>query len=51
MIVKITRYSFILKHPIDGREGEYTFDRIGKTVFLTREDVEKKLEELKNECK
>ncbi len=24
---------------------------IGKTVFLTREDAEKKLEELKNECK
>lgn len=23
----------------------------GKTVFLTREDAEKKLEELKNECK
>lgn len=49
IIVKITGYSFILKHPIDGREWEYTYDRIGKTVFLTREDAEKKLEELKNE--
>ena len=26
-------------------------DEFGKTVFLTREDAEKKLEELKNECK
>lgn len=50
-VVKITGYGFILKHPIDGREWEYTYDRIGKTVFLTREDAEKKLEELKNECK
>lgn len=49
IIVKITGYSFILKHPIDGREWEYTYDRIGKTVFFTREDAEKKLEELKNE--
>ena len=48
-VVKITGYGFILKHPIDGREWEYTYDRIGKTVFLTREDAEKKLEELKNE--
>ena len=51
IIVKTTGYSFILKHPIDGREWEYTYDRIGKTVFFTREDAEKKLEELKNECK
>ena len=29
----------------------YSADYIGKTVFLTREDAEKKLEELKNECK
>ena len=50
-VVKITGYGFIPKHPIDGREWEYTYDRIGKTVFLTKEDVEKKLEELKNECK
>lgn len=50
-VVKITGYGFILKHPIDGREWEYTYDRIGKTVFLTREDAEKKLEELKiEEC-
>ena len=27
----------------------YSADYIGKTVFLTREDAEKKLEELKNE--
>ena len=26
-------------------------DEFGKTVFLTREDAEKKLEELNNECK
>ena len=26
-------------------------DEFGKTVFLTREDAEKKLEEFKNECK
>ena len=33
--------------------GGIAFDEraIGKTVFLTREDAEKKLEELKNECK
>lgn len=50
-VVKITGYGFILKHPIDGREWEYTYDRIGKTVFLTKEDVEKKLGELKiEEC-
>ena len=48
-VVKITGYGFILKHPIDGREWEYTYDRIGKTVFLTKEEVEKKLKELKNE--
>ncbi len=29
----------------------YPISAIGKTVFLTREDAEKKLEELKNECK
>ena len=51
IIIKITGYGFTLKHPTDGREWEYTYDRIGKTVFLTREDAEKKLEELKNECK
>ncbi len=50
-VIKITGYGFTLKHPTDGREWEYTYDRIGKTVFLTREDAEKKLEELKNECK
>jgi len=48
-VVKITGYGFTLKHPTNGREWEYTYDRIGKTVFLTREDAEKKLEELKNE--
>lgn len=48
-VVKITGYGFILKHPIDGREWEYTYDRIGKTVFLTKEEAEKKLKELKNE--
>lgn len=47
-VVKITGYGFILKHPIDGREWEYTYDRIGKTVFLTKEDVEKKLTMLKS---
>ena len=33
--------------------GGIAFDEraIGKTVFLTREDAEKKLEELKHECK
>lgn len=36
--------------------AEFTFDielidEFGKAVFLTREDAEKKLEELKNECK
>ena len=50
-VIKITGYGFTLEHPTDGREWEYTYDRIGKTVFLTREDAEKKLEELKNECK
>ena len=34
--------------------GKSNFNKtymLGKTVFLTREDAEKKLEELKNECK
>lgn len=32
-------------------ERKFTSSDIGKTVFLTREGAEKKLEELKNECK
>ena len=42
-VVKITGYGFVLKHPADGREWEYTYDRIGKTVFLTREEAEQAL--------
>jgi hypothetical protein len=33
----------------ENRERKFTSSDIGKTVFLTREDAEKKLEELKNE--
>ena len=32
-------------------ERKFTSSDIGKTVFLTREDAERKVEELKNECK
>lgn len=43
-VVKITGYGFTLKHPTDGREWEYKYSSIGKTVFLTKEEAEKALE-------
>ena len=45
-------YETVIKTIIYDTDG-IAFDEraIGKTVFLTREDAEKKLEELKNECK
>lgn len=42
-VVKITGYGFTLKHPTDGREWDYKYNRIGKTVFLTKEETEKAL--------
>ena len=41
---KITGYGFTLVHYLDGREWNYTYDRIGESVFLTREEAEKALE-------
>ena len=35
-VVKITGYGFTLRHT-DGREWEYGYNRIGKTVFFTKE--------------
>ena len=34
-VVKITGYGFILKHPIDGREWEYTYEHV---IIGTREE-------------
>lgn len=42
-VVKITGYGFTLKHPTDGREWEYTYNSLGYTVFLTKEEAEKSL--------
>lgn len=43
---EVTGYGFELIHH-DGRRWKYGYDRIGKTVFLTREEAEKALEEKK----
>lgn len=40
---EVTGYGFELIH-YDGRRWKYGYDRIGKTVFLTREEAEKALE-------
>jgi hypothetical protein len=39
---KNTGYGFTLIHYRDGREWEYKYTSIGKTVFLTREEAEAK---------
>ena len=39
---EVTGYGFELIHH-DGRRWKYGYDRIGKTVFLTREEAEKAL--------
>lgn len=43
---KITGYGFTLIHYPDGREWEYDYDRIGKTVFFTQEEAEKAIKEM-----
>ena len=43
---EVTGYGFELIH-YDGRRWKYGYDRIGKTVFLTREEAEKALEGMK----
>lgn len=45
-VVKITGYGFTLRHT-DGREWDYGYNRIGKTVFLTREEAEQAIQALK----
>ena len=40
---KNTGYSFSLIHYLDGREWEYKYTSIGKTVFLTKEEAEQAL--------
>ena len=40
---KNTGYGFTLVHYLDGREWEYKYTSIGKTVFLTKEEAEEKL--------
>ena len=40
---KNTGYGFSLIHYRDGREWEYKYTSIGKTVFLTREEAEQAL--------
>lgn len=46
-VVKITGYGFTLKHPIDGREWEYKYNRIGNTVFFTKEETVDRIKVLK----
>lgn len=48
-VVKITGYGFTLTHPADGREWEYKYSSIGKTVFLTQEEAEQALKGVKTE--
>lgn len=43
---EVTGHGFELIH-YDGRRWKYGYDRIGKTVFLTREEAEKALEGMK----
>lgn len=43
---EVTGYGFELIH-YDGRRWKYGYDRIGKTVFLTREEAEKALDGMK----
>lgn len=40
---KNTGYGFTLIHYRDGREWEYKYTSIGKTVFLTKEEAEQAL--------
>ena len=40
---KNTGYGFTLVHYRDGREWEYKYTSIGKTVFLTKEEAEQAL--------
>ena len=44
-VYKVTAHGFTLMHYLDGRKWNYTYDSIGKTVFLTREEAEQALEE------
>ncbi len=45
---EVTGYGFELIH-YDGRRWKYGYDRIGKTVFLTREEAEEALEGMKED--
>ena len=45
---EVTGYGFELIH-YDGRRWKYGYDRIGKTVFLTREEAKKALEGMKED--
>lgn len=44
-VYKVTAYGFTLMHYLDGRKWNYTYDSIGKTVFLTREEAERTLKD------
>ena len=45
---KNTGYGFTLVHYRDGREWEYKYTSIGKTVFLTKEEAEQALRKEQN---
>ena len=48
-VCNVTAHGFTLMHYLDGRKWNYTYDRIGKTVFFTREEEERVLKDRSGE--